>query len=38
MKTSKLLKILIEDGWFLLKHGANHDIYQHIPQEYHQEF
>ena len=33
MKTSKLLKILIEDGWFLLRHGANHDIYQHPTKE-----
>lgn len=27
MKRKKLIKILTDNGWWLLRHGANHDIY-----------
>lgn len=33
MKTSQLLKLLKEDGWFLHKHGKKHDQYVHPTKE-----
>lgn len=27
MKRKKLIKILTDNGWWLLRYGANHDIY-----------
>lgn len=27
LKRRKLIKILESNGWYLLRHGANHDIY-----------
>lgn len=33
MKVSKLLKILIKDGWYLHRNGANHDLYRHPTKE-----
>lgn len=29
MKTNEMVKILKKDGWYLLRHGANHDVYAH---------
>ena len=28
-KVNEVLKLLIDDGWYLHKHGANHDLYRH---------
>ncbi|MDO1604720.1 type II toxin-antitoxin system HicA family toxin [Lactobacillus sp. YT155] len=27
MKTNKLLKLLKQNGWYLYRHGGNHDIW-----------
>lgn len=29
MKTNEMVRILKKDGWVLLRHGANHDVYEH---------
>ena len=29
MKTKELMKRLEQDGWYLHRHGANHDVYRH---------
>ncbi|MCT3662583.1 hypothetical protein CMU81_02585 [Elizabethkingia anophelis] len=33
MKVNEAVKILKEDGWFLLRHGKKHDIYAHPTKE-----
>lgn len=32
-KLSELLKLLTKDGWFIHRHGANHDLYRHSVKE-----
>lgn len=29
MKVSEMLKILVKDGWYLLREGSNHSLYIH---------
>ena len=33
MKANQAVKILKEDGWYLLRHGKKHDIYVHPTKE-----
>lgn len=28
-KFSELIKMLKKDGWYVYRHGANHDLYRH---------
>ncbi|MGQ2982412.1 type II toxin-antitoxin system HicA family toxin [Flavobacterium sp.] len=28
-KVNEVLKRLTDDGWYLYRHGANHDLYRH---------
>ncbi|RUT68701.1 type II toxin-antitoxin system HicA family toxin [Flavobacterium cupreum] len=30
---NELLKLLKEDGWYLFRNGANHDLYRHPTKE-----
>ena len=34
MKWSEIRKIAENNGWYLLRHGANHDIYIHQEKEF----
>lgn len=27
--TAKIIRRLIQDGWFLARHGSGHDVYKH---------
>lgn len=29
MKVNEVIRILKQDGWYLHRHGANHDVYKH---------
>ncbi|WP_372472649.1 type II toxin-antitoxin system HicA family toxin [Capnocytophaga sp. ARDL2] len=29
MKVNEILKRILKDGWYLYRHGANHDVYRH---------
>ncbi len=33
MRVNEMLKILKKDGWYLYKHGGNHDIYVHDTKD-----
>ena len=32
-KVSELIKLLTQNGWYLFKHGANHDLYRHASKK-----
>ncbi|MDR7209974.1 type II toxin-antitoxin system HicA family toxin [Flavobacterium piscis] len=32
-KVNEVIRLLIEDGWFLFKHGKKHDLYRHNIKE-----
>ena len=34
-KVNEVLRLLIEDGWFLYKHGKKHDLYRHKSKPNH---
>jgi predicted RNA binding protein YcfA (HicA-like mRNA interferase family) len=34
MKWSEIERIAIDKGWYLIRHGSEHDIYGHVDKKY----
>lgn len=34
MKWSELKKILVDEGWYCVRHGARHDLYAHRQHDF----
>ncbi|WP_223560190.1 type II toxin-antitoxin system HicA family toxin [Chryseobacterium lathyri] len=33
MKVNEVVRVISDDGWFLHRHGANHDVYKHTTKK-----